>query len=153
MAEEKAAKAAVVLYAVVRVRGGASAIRETEDTAAKLRLVSVNSCTVVPSDGTHTGMLHMAADYLTWGEVSEDTLSRLIGKRGAMEDGSRPDGKQARSLASKVMKAGTLKGSGIKPMFRLAPPAGGLRSIRMHYPKGDLGYRGAEINKLLERMI
>jgi len=151
MAGEKAPKAP--LYAVVRVRGGASAIRETEDTAAKLRLCSVNSCTVMPADGTHTGMLHMAADYLTWGEVSEDALSMLIGKRGKMDDGSRPDGKQAKSLAAKVLKAGTLKGSGLRPVFRLSPPARGLRSIRMHYPRGDLGYRGAEINGLLERMI
>ncbi len=34
----------------------------------------------------------------------------------------------------------------------LKPPKGGFKSIRRHYPKGDLGYRGKDIIKLVERM-
>jgi len=41
----------------------------------------------------------------------------------------------------------------IEPVFRLTPPSKGFKSIKEHYPKGDLGYRGKEINELLKRMI
>ena len=35
---------------------------------------------------------------------------------------------------------------------RLKPPVRGLKSIRLPYPKGDVGYRGKDIVKLIERM-
>jgi large subunit ribosomal protein L30 len=36
----------------------------------------------------------------------------------------------------------------------LTPPSKGFRkSIKQHYPDGELGYRGKEINVLLKRMI
>ena len=36
---------------------------------------------------------------------------------------------------------------------RLKPPKGGLRSIKLKYPKGDLGYRGDKIAELIKRMM
>ena len=42
----------------------------------------------------------------------------------------------------------------IKPVFRLTPPSKGFKeSVKQHYPEGELGYRGKEINELLKRMI
>ena len=38
-------------------------------------------------------------------------------------------------------------------IIRLKPARGGLNSIKRPYPKGDLGYRGAAINELIERMM
>ncbi len=38
-------------------------------------------------------------------------------------------------------------------VFHLGPPRGGFRSVRHSYPKGDLGYHGRDINKLIERML
>lgn len=37
--------------------------------------------------------------------------------------------------------------------MRLKPPAKGFRAIKKPYPKGDLGYRGKEINELIKRMM
>jgi len=37
--------------------------------------------------------------------------------------------------------------------FGLKPPVGGLRAIKLVWPKGDLGYRGDAINVLAKRMI
>jgi large subunit ribosomal protein L30 len=37
--------------------------------------------------------------------------------------------------------------------FGLKPPVGGLRAIKLVWPKGDLGYRGDKINELAKRMI
>jgi len=44
-----------------------------------------------------------------------------------------------------------LKGHG--KGFALKPPVGGLKAIKLVWPKGDLGYRGEAINELLKRMI
>ncbi|MCX6818998.1 MAG: uL30 family ribosomal protein [Candidatus Aenigmarchaeota archaeon] len=40
-----------------------------------------------------------------------------------------------------------------KRTVKLKPPKGGLKSVRRFYPKGDLGYRGKEINELIKKMI
>jgi len=141
------------VFAVVRLRGSATTEKDVEDANIKLKLAKVYNCTVIPADGTYKGMLHKAEQRITWGEVSEAVLSRLLEKRGRNEDGSRIDPKKAKSLADKILKEKTLKGLGIKTVFKLSPPSGGLKSIRLHYPVGDLGYRGEKINKLLERMI
>jgi len=36
---------------------------------------------------------------------------------------------------------------------QLKPPPKGFRAIKKHYPKGDLGYRGKEINELIKKMM
>ncbi len=41
----------------------------------------------------------------------------------------------------------------LQPVFKLTPPSQGLKSIKVHYPKGDLGNRKKEINELIMRMI
>ncbi len=38
-------------------------------------------------------------------------------------------------------------------IMHLKPPAKGFRAIKKPYPKGDLGYRGKEINGLVKRMM
>ncbi len=40
-----------------------------------------------------------------------------------------------------------------KKIIRLKPPKKGLKSLKNLYPKGDLGYRGKEINELIRRML
>ncbi len=35
----------------------------------------------------------------------------------------------------------------------LKPPKGGLKSKKLHYPKGSIGYHGDKINDLIKRMI
>ena len=59
---------------------------------------------------------------------------------------------KAKDFVSKFEKSG-MKGSGLKPLFRLNPPSKGFKATRLGYPKGDLGYRGGKINELLKRMI
>ena len=42
----------------------------------------------------------------------------------------------------------------IKPLFRLNPPKKGYKGIKRSFANGGtLGYRGKEINKLIERMV
>ncbi len=42
---------------------------------------------------------------------------------------------------------------GSQTVLGLKPPKGGLKSIKKHYPKGDLGYRGDAINILIKKML
>ena len=42
----------------------------------------------------------------------------------------------------------------VKPLFRLSPPKKGYEGIKRSVVRGGaLGYRGKEINKLIERML
>jgi large subunit ribosomal protein L30 len=146
-------KEAEQIFAVVRIRGSAKTRTDVNDAAEKLGLKRVNHCAVIPADKTHIGLLKKASSRLTWGEISEEMLIRLIEKRGRTIDGSRLEPKAAKPAAEKIFKAKSVKGSGICPVFRLSPPSKGLRSVRLHHPRGDLGYRGGKINQLLERML
>ncbi len=40
-----------------------------------------------------------------------------------------------------------------RKIVRLKPPVKGFRGMKKPYPKGDLGYRGKEINELIKRML
>ena len=140
---KEAAKEARTLYAAVMLKGTVKTTRKACDTLAKLRLSGPNSCVIVPADDARKGMLKSVDEYVTWGEIDEETLAKLLEKRGGL------DAKKAKGASSNALKKG-LPESGT---FRLSPPAGGLRSVRLHRPRGDTGYRGKEINTLLERMM
>ena len=40
-----------------------------------------------------------------------------------------------------------------KNAARLKPPSKGLKSVKLSWQKGDLGYRGDKINDLIKRMM
>ena len=40
-----------------------------------------------------------------------------------------------------------------KKKIQLKPPKGGFKATRIFYPKGDLGYRGKNINNLIKKMM
>ena len=111
------------MFAVIRLRGSVNMHIRNKDTLRMLNLHRVNHCVLVPEDGTHKGMLKKVENWVTWGEVNKDTESLLKDTRG--------NGK----------------------IFRLSPPSKGFKSTKLHYPKGDLGYRGDAINGLLRRML
>ncbi len=46
-----------------------------------------------------------------------------------------------------------LKERSDEKIFHLKPPRKGYKSVKHRWPKGDLGYRGKEIEKLIERML
>jgi len=144
----------VSLFAVVRIRGPVGVRRNIKDTLDMLRLNRVNHCVLAPGNPSYNGMLRKAEECITWGEISRQTLQKLIFRRGLVE-GKRPGKEKSEELAKKMLAADAegLKKAGIKPVFRLNPPSKGYRSVRRFYPKGDLGYRGDKINELLKRMI
>ena len=118
--------------AVIRVRGNIGLKTEIKDTLKMLNLHRSNFCAVVPKNDSYLGMIKKVKDYVTYGELDDETYKLLSEKRGEK------------------------KGDKLKPFFRLSPPKKGFgrKGIKIHFSKGGtLGYRGAKINELIKRMI
>lgn len=151
--------------AVVRVRGHAKINRRAVETMEMLRLNRVNHCVILPQDATTKGMLQAVKDYVTWGEITHETIARLLFHRGEVAGGARLTDAYVKensahasilSLAKAVEKgeARLADVKGLKPVIRLSPPRHGYHGAKMPFSDGGaLGYRGAEIDKLVDRML
>lgn len=154
-----------MVFAVIRVRGNIHVNPDIKKTLQLLRLTRVNHCVLVEENKVSKGMLQVAKDYVTWGEINKDVLTRLIRSRGRLQ-GDKP-------LTDEYVKSATSYESidklaeailnnelqykdipEVKPVFRLHPPIQGYEGIKRSFKnKGALGYRGENINMLLERMM
>jgi large subunit ribosomal protein L30 len=152
------------MFAIIRIRSTAGIWHEIDETLKMLRLVDINNCVLVPETPDYKGMLHKVKDFVTWGEVDNATLTKMLEKRLRLKGNVRIDAKilkEATKFDSFEKLADALITYKVKlkdfervsPVIRLTPPSKGYRSTKEPYPKGDLGYRGKEINGLLERMI
>ena len=154
-----------MVYAAVRVRGTVNIKPDIKKTLQLLRLTRVNHCVILEETSSIKGMLQIAKDYVTWGEIDPDVLSQLIFHRGKLDGDKEVSENYIKSATSyntidKLSQA-IIKGkfkytniSNVKPVFRLNPPKKGYEGIKRSFVnKGALGYRGKNINKLIERMI
>ncbi|MFH0711186.1 MAG: 50S ribosomal protein L30 [Candidatus Aenigmatarchaeota archaeon] len=151
------------MFAVIRISGTVNVNRDAGDTLIMLRLNAPNNCVLIPENPDYKGMLNHVRDFITWGEVDKETLIKVLEKRLRLIGNKKVDGKSLKEatgfdsfekFADELIKGKKLKDfEKLKPVLRLTPPSKGFRSTREHFPKGDLGYRGKEINELLERMI
>jgi large subunit ribosomal protein L30 len=152
-------------YAVIRIRGTVNVRGDIKDTLKMLRLTRANHCVVVPETDSYKGMLQKVKDYVTWGEIDAETMARLLYLRGKLVGGNpisesfvreKTDYDSIEDLAKAIVSNEVSMNSidGLKPVFRLHPPIGGFKKIRRAYSDGGcLGYRGKDINLLLERMM
>lgn len=114
------------LLAVIRVRGRVGVRSDVERALKQLGLTRKNHCVLVNADKAKS-MLKKTGDYVTWGEVDDETIALLE-------------------------KVKALQGS--RKVFRLQPPRKGLKGgIKKRFPKGALGYRGKAINDLVKAML
>lgn len=121
--------------AVIRIRSLMTAQQGVKDTIAMLHLHRSHYCSVYPKTKAIMGMVNRIKDYVTYGEITEETFQLLKEKR------SEPDPQDK---------------SAIKPFFRLHPPRGGFERKGIKTPftvGGALGYRGEKINDLIKAMI
>jgi large subunit ribosomal protein L30 len=152
-------------YAAIRVRGTVNVIPDIKKTLELLNLTRANHCVVLEENPSIKGMLKTVKDYITWGEIEKETLSKLISSRGKLEGDKELTNEYIKSSTSfssieKLSEAIISKKfkykeiPNIKPIFRLNPPKKGYEGIKRSYTKkGALGYRGKDINKLIEKMI
>lgn len=146
------------IVAVVRVRGNIKVQRKTKDTLKMLNLKYVNNCVVFPLNMHYKGMLQKVKDYVTWGELKKEVFEKMLMKWGrtVCEKKISADYLREKKISVDELYEGKkkLKAVEIKPVFRLHPPRGGYEGIKRPFKmKGTLGYRGEEINELLERMV
>ena len=154
-----------MVFAVIRIRGSINVNPDIKHTLKLLRLNKVNHCVLVEENDIMKGMLQVIKDYVTWGEIEKEYLLKLIKTRGKI-------------IGNKILTNNHLKSStsidsieklsesiyknkfnykdipDIKPLFRLNPPKKGYNGVKKSFKnKGSLGYRGKEINKLIDKMI
>ncbi|MGC9310120.1 MAG: uL30 family ribosomal protein [Candidatus Aenigmatarchaeota archaeon] len=116
--------------AAVRIRGRFNIRGEVEDTLDMLGLKSNNSCIIIEDTPNNMGMIKKVKDYITYGEISEDTLKALLKKKAPS------------------------KKTDAKIVFNLPNPKKGFTDIKRGFnQKGDLGYRGDKINEFLGRVV
>lgn len=119
--------------AVLLVRGLVGVKSDVKDTLFLLRLRKKHVCVIVDNNETNIGMLRKVKDYVTYGEVTDETIKLLETKRGKKDEAGK-----------------------LKPFFELAPPKGGFekKGIKKSFNQGGvLGLRGEKINDLLIKMI
>ncbi|MDP3918899.1 MAG: 50S ribosomal protein L30 [Nanoarchaeota archaeon] len=152
--------------AVIRIRGRIGVTKKVNDTMSMMRLYKQNGCIIVPNTPVYVGMIRKAKDYITWGEVNEETLTLLLQKRGKIvgnKDLTEEYLKENIKMDLKGFVKEILEGKksikdvpGIKPYFRLMPPAKGFERQGIKKPfsmGGALGYRKDKINELIIKMI
>ncbi len=151
--------------AVIRVRGHAKIRHQAVEAMDMMKLNRVNHCVVLPQNATTKGMLQTVKDYVTWGEIGHEAVARLLHQKGEVTGGDRltdgyvKDNSKYTSILSlaKAIDSGEARMNdvkGLKPVLRLHPPIHGYESTRKTTVDGGaIGYRGAGIEKLIDRML
>ena len=152
-------------FAVVKVRGTISAKREARETLELLRLARTNHAVLIDNRPSFIGMLYRVQNYVTWGEISKETLMLMLQKRGRLAGGKKLTDEAMELLGYKSVdefaaailnfKVEYQKLPNVQPVFRLRPPKKGFKGkIKKSYAAGgEAGYRGEAINELVKRMI
>lgn len=152
------------MYAVIRIRGRTGIKRNIADNLDMLNLTRISHAVVIPDTPSYRGMLQKGKDYITWGEITEDTYKVLLSQRGRLPGNKRvtdeyvaenTDYATVDELAVALFNGETtLKECGLKPIFRLSPPKKGYEGTKKTFVEGgSLGYRAENINDLLLKMI
>ena len=129
--------------AVIRIRGQTGIKKDIKDTLKMLCLYRSNYCVVV--DDSLFGMIRKAKDYVTWGEIDDETYNLLVEKRGKEYKGRLTDSKKKINYKKFII----INNKKYKKYFRLSPPRGGFerKGIKTPFTKsGALGYRKEKIN-------
>ena len=152
--------------AIIRLKGTTGLKPDVRETLKLLRLYKKHTAIVVPSTPAYIGMIDRIKETVTWGEIDSATCKLLLEKRGRLP------GKQSITPAyikekSKLdldafvnefmaVKKELKDIPGLKPFFKLMPPAKGFekKGLKAQFSMGgSLGYRKHLINELLQRMI
>ncbi|MEM1539406.1 MAG: 50S ribosomal protein L30 [Candidatus Bathyarchaeia archaeon] len=151
--------------AAVRIRGVISAPLQVRETLQMLNLRRNNYAVLIDNRPSFLGMLKTAQNFVTWGEVSKETVLMLLKKRGRLVGNKKLTDEYAKKngynsleeLAEAIFncKVEYWKLRDVQPYFKLHPPTKGFRGkIKKGYNMGgELGYRGEKVNELLMRMI
>jgi large subunit ribosomal protein L30 len=151
-------------FAVVKVRGTISAQREARETLELLRLAKTNNAVLIDNRPSYMGMLYRVQNYVTWGEVSKETVALMLTKRGRLAGGKKLTDEALETLGYKSIdaladaiascKVEFQKLPNVQPVFKLHPPKKGFKgkTKKSFAAGGEAGYRGEKISELIKRM-
>ncbi|MFB6199868.1 MAG: uL30 family ribosomal protein [Candidatus Nanohaloarchaea archaeon] len=115
------------MIAAVQVRGNIDTSRKVENTLENLNLGKRNRCVILKDNESIRGILQTAKDYITYGEISEETVEKL-------EDRKEEEIKEGDTVD-------------------LSPPSGGYRNTKKQVGQnGSLGKRD-NIDSLITKMV
>jgi len=152
-------------FAVVKVRGTISAQREVRETLQLLRLTRTNNAVLIDNRPSYKGMLYRVQNYVTWGEVSKETVALMLKERGRLAGGKKLTDESVDKLGFKSIdsladaiascKAEYQKLPNVQPVFKLRPPSKGFKgkTKKSFTAGGEAGYRGERITDIIKRMV
>ena len=151
-------------FAVVKVRGTISAHREARETLELLRIARTNNAVLIDNRPSYMGMLYRVQNYVTWGEVSKETVALMLKERGKFAGGEKITDESVERLGYKSIneladaiascKVEYQKLPNVQPIFMLRPPSKGFKgkTKKSFAAGGEAGYRGKKIKDLIKRM-
>jgi large subunit ribosomal protein L30 len=152
-------------FVAVKVRGTISAQREARETLDLLLLSKTNRAVLVRDNPSMRGMLKRVQSYVTWGEISKETLADLLTKRGRLLGDKKLTDEFSQTVGCKSIsdlavaiadcKLDFGKLQGVQRVFKLHPPRKGFKGTtkKNFRAGGEAGYRGEAINDLIKRMM
>ena len=112
------------MIAAVRIRGQVDVPDKINATLETLGLTKKNQVVLVEDDNdAHKGMLNKAKDYLTYGQVEDETAEKIREKAGE---------------------------GNVAP---LAPPSGGFKDTRKNVNEGGALGKRSDMDELLQKML
>lgn len=151
------------MIAAVRVRGRTGVNKDIKDTMSMLKLTRINHLVFIEPNPSYNGMLIKAKDYITWGDVDAETISKIITKRGKLPGNEKvteeyikenTDYKSIEEFSKAVAEGkATFEDAGIKSVFRLHPPRKGYEATKISFKEGGSLGKREDISELLAKMI
>ena len=138
--------------AVIKLRSGINASDKAKGILYRLRLRKKNTMVIFKNTPDILGQLKQVKDFVTYGEIDDAMLGKIISKRGQEFKGRLTDSKEKVKYAKHI----TINKKHYKPYFALHPPVGGFerKGIKKGFAQGGaLGSRGPKIKELIERML
>jgi len=137
------------MLVAIRIKGLIDVEEKIKETLKRVRLRRKYSAVLLENNVENRKILGNIRNFISYGEISEEMLEKLIRERGKSLDKSKIDVKKVIDGLQKKR----LQELGLKPFFRLHPPRGGIETKKhAGVGKGVLG-ENKEINKLLEKML
>ena len=72
------------LIAIIRIHGKSGLKKGIRDTLDMLKLYKKHNCVIVKNTQSNVGMIKKVKEYVTWGEINEETFIELLTKRGRL---------------------------------------------------------------------
>lgn len=115
------------MIAAVKVRGSVDANDKARATMENLQLDKKNKLVVYEDKDSIKGMFSKAKDYITYGDLDEETIEKLEEVKG-----------------EKIESGDT---------FNMTPPSGGYKDTKKHVGQGGSLGKRSDMDPLVQRMI